>query len=201
MDWIEQRDSGGWLAEAVSYFRAFGFFESERHQPDEAVIARVRAYYQHDWDDYMGTAPDRPSADQFLLIADTSRVWFGDLERVYHGAEAYAGSLREWAAISREVFTPVQIAETWHADEGPVEVTFVFGGARHTFVHRDGHDDFIDLEIIHMINGLLTDTPYRFEACDNLGDCRFIVVLDCSEKARLKQERAWSFCDFLASES
>lgn len=197
MDWIEQRDSGAWLAEAVPYFRSRGFFADERQQPDEAVIARVRAYYRRDWDDYIGSAPDRPAADQFLLMADTARVWFRDLECVYRGDEAYAGSLREWAAISRGIFTPTQIAETWRAAEGPVDVTFVFRGVQHTFVHRDGHDDFIDLEIIHMINRLLTDTPYRFEACDNLGDCRFIVVLDHHEKTRLKQERGWSFCDFL----
>ncbi len=199
MDWHTYRDSGAWLREALPYYRALGFFAGERHSSDTDLAATVRAYHGADWDDVVLEAEDMATADQWLLMADTARVWFHDLEGVYRGENAYAVSLQEWATISRDAFTPAEIAETWESDRGPVNVSFSLHGRRHTFVHADGHDDFINLRIVRMINQLLTPAPYRLEAADNLGDCRFIVALTSEEKHRLRTERGWSFCDFLSA--
>ncbi len=199
MDWHTYRDSGARLREALPYYRALGFFAAEKHRSDTDLAASVQAYHGADWDDVVLEAEDMATADQWLLMPDTSRVWFRDLEGVYQGENAYALSLQEWASISRGAFTPTEIAETWESDQGPVNVSFSFGGPQHTFVHPNGHDDFIDLRIVRMINQLLTHTPYRLEASDNLVDCRFIVALASEEKRRLLSERGWSFCDFLSA--
>lgn len=199
MDWPTYRDSGAWLREALPYYRALGFFAAEQHSSDTDLAATVRAYHGADWDDVILEAEDMATADQWLLMPDTSRVWFHDLEGVYRGENTYALFVQEWGAISRGAFTPAEIAETWESDRGPVNVSFSYQGRQHTFVHADGHDDFINLRIVRMINQLLTPTLYRLEPADNLGDCRFIVSLTPEEKHRLRSERRWSFCDFLSA--
>jgi hypothetical protein len=135
----------------------------------------------------------------FLLMADIDRVWFRDLECVYKDDGAYARTLEEWASISRGAFRPSDVEETWESDAGSVRVTFTLDGRRHEYVHRDGNDDFINLEILKMVNGLLRDAPYRLEAADNLGDCRFIVALSREERERVRRDRGWSFCDLLSA--
>jgi hypothetical protein len=184
--------AAGW---AIPYFRALGFFQGCGSDAD--IHARVRAYYGPDWADTIGAARNMATADQFLLVPDRTRVWFRDLEGVYCGEDAYAESLREWAQISRGVFNPPQIAEQWLSETGPVNVTFSYAGAAHLFVHADGLDDFIDLRIVRLINRLLSATPYRLEACNDLVDCRFITVLDRDEQRQIERDRGWRFCDFL----
>ncbi len=72
-------------------------------------------------------------------------------------------------------------------------------GVKHIYIHKDGRDDFISVDIVLMINGLLASSPYKLEVADNLGDCRFIVALSVEEKERIRRDRGWSFCDFLSA--
>lgn len=199
MSWSEYRDSGVWLWEAVPYFRALGFYPNEQHLSDGELIEHIRAYHSEDWDDLLLDAKDMAAADLWLLTPDTSQTWFHDLEGVYRGESMYTRSLEEWAVLSRGAFTPTEVAETWASEHGPVNVTFSFRGETHTFVHPDGDDDFIDLRIVRWINQLIQPSQYRLEACDSLGDCRFIVALTPEEKEQLKRERGWAFCDFLSA--
>jgi hypothetical protein len=196
-DWKRRRESGEWLGEAVRYFRAMGFFAHYADMTDDELAAKIREYHGIDWEEYIAGAADQGSAEMFLLMADVDRVWFRDLEGVYKGDQAYAHTLEEWASISRGAFRPSEVEETWESDRGPVRVTFRLDGARHEYVHADGNDDFINLEILKLVNGLLRDAPYRLEAADNLGDCRFIVALSREERERVRRERGWSFCDLL----
>ncbi len=200
-DWERRRESGEWLAEAVRYFHGMGFFAHYAGMADDDIAAKIREYHGADWEEYITSARDQASADMFLLMADPYRVWFRDLEGVYKGDNAYAHTLEEWASISRGAFHPTDIEETWESDAGPVRVMFTFDGARHEYVHANGDDDFINLEILKMVNWLLRDAPYRLEAADNLGDCRFIVALSRDERDRLYRDRGWSFCDLLSADS
>lgn len=135
----------------------------------------------------------------FLLMADKWRIWFRDLECVYRNADAYKEVVQEWASISQGVFTPADISETWVSEDGPIELAFTSQGVRHTYIHQDGRDDFINMDIVRIINGLLAGSPYKLEAADNLGDCRFIVTLSAEEKERIRRDRSWSFCDILSA--
>jgi hypothetical protein len=199
-DWERRRESGEWLGEAVRYFHGMGFFAHYTGMTDDEIAAKIKEYHGEDWEEYIAGAADQASAEMFLLMADVDRVWFRDLEGVYKGDGAYAHTLEEWASISRGAFRPSDIEETWESDDGPVRVTFTLDGKRHEYLHGDGNDDLIDLEILKLVNGLLRDAPYRLEAADNLGDCRFIVALSREERERLRRERGWSFCDHLSAD-
>jgi hypothetical protein len=183
-------DSQLWFLEAIRYFRAFGFFE-DYHISDDELGEAIKLYWQGDWNDFLAGVSESPSADQLLLIADTQRVWWHDLEGVYRGADYYISALNDWAAISRGQFRPTQIEEGWRSDNSPVEVTFAMNGKRYTFVHRSG--DFLDHGILKLINQALARTPFRYEVANDYGDSNWIVVLEQDEKKRLMVERGWHF--------
>lgn len=185
------------LMAIVQALRAFGFFPDERLS-DAAVLSQIYAFYGADWPELLASIRTPAALDMFLLWPDQSRVWCRDLECVYPGEDAYATSLREWAAISRDQFAPEQIRETWQTDTDPVIVTFTVQGQRATFSHHSGRDDFLRLAILKLDNCQLRDPAYRFEACDDYpGDGRFVVCLHREERAQLQQIRGWTFCDYL----
>jgi hypothetical protein len=183
-------DSRLWFSDAIRYFRGFGFFASHPGS-DEELAEIIISYWRGDWDEYLTAVSDRPSADQLLLVADTKRVWWHDLEVVYRGSNSYVDVLNEWATISRGQFAPDQIQETWQGENGPVEVTFTFNDHTYTFVHRSG--DFLEHGILQLINQVLANTPFRYEVAIDYGDSNWIAVLNQDEKQRLKIERGWHF--------
>ncbi len=187
---MNEFDSDLWFPDAIRYFRAFGFFQSFPASDDELREA-IKAYWQGDWDDFLDGISNRASADQLLLVADTERVWWHDLEGVYRGANYYRSTLNEWSRISRGQFLPEQMEENWHGDAGPIEVAFVLNGQKHIFMHKSG--DFLDHEILRLINQTLANKDFHFEVATDYGDSNWITVLDQAEKQRLKTERGWHF--------
>src|SRR5688572_6513862 len=183
-------DTGLWFLDAIRYFRDFGFFASH-HGSDDEVAEVIKSYWGGDWDEFLSGVSDRLSADQLLLVADTKRVWWHDLEGVYQGANCYVEVLNEWSAISQGLFLPEQIQETWQGASGPVDVTFLLDGKKYTFVHRNG--DFLEHGILQLINQTLARTSFRFEVATDYGDSNWIALLDQDEKKRLKTERGWHF--------
>jgi hypothetical protein len=187
---MNQFDLETWFPDAIRYFRAFGFFENY-HTADDEVAKAIKSYWQGDWDDFLSGARDPASADQLLLVADTQRVWWQDLEGVYRGANYYASALSGWAVISRGQFHPEHIQETWLAENSPVQVTFVLNGSQHVILHRSG--DFLDRGILKLINQTLINTPFRCEVAVDYGDSNWITILNREEKRRLIAERGWHF--------
>ena len=154
------------------------------------------------WDFWGADLPLRPwddmqRADMIVLAVDKTRVWAGDPVRVYRGADAYVETLHEWAAISRGALAPEDITETWRSDDGPVEITFTLGGARHLLVHLDGHDDYLNMGIIREINRLIEPSGYRFTIADASGLSQQVIVLTSDEQAQLERDRGWEFLDYL----
>ena len=78
-------------------------------------------------------------------------------------------TLTEWAAISRGAFTPEEIVERWHGEEGPADIEFVVGGRRRCVAHPNVRDDFLNVAIVSEINRLIGHSGYRFAVCDDLG--------------------------------
>jgi hypothetical protein len=187
---MSQFDSHLWFWDAIRYFRALGFFASHRDSDDE-LGESIKSYWRGDWEQLLAGVSDYPSADQLFLAADTKRVWWHDLEGVYRGANFYVDVLNEWAAISRGLFIPEQIQEVWHGDNGPVDVTFLADGNKHTFVHRNG--DFLEHEILQLINQTLSNKSFGYEVAIDFGDSNWISVLNHDEKKRLMTERSWHF--------
>lgn len=151
----------------------------------------IRSYWGDDWHEYLAGVLNQPSADQWLLVTDTRRVWWHDLEGVYQGADYYAEVLNEWSAISRGQFFPKQVREVWHSENGPAEITFIVNGNYHTFMHRNG--DYLDHRILPLINQALPNQTFRFEIATDYGDSNWIAMLNSNEKQRLQTERGWHF--------
>jgi hypothetical protein len=187
------KDVDGWYLSSVKFFRAMGFFVRYENLSDEDLSCLIKSIVVQDWDmPFPALAmEDAQAADMFFLTADRARVWYGDLERIYRGANAYAGTLQEWSVISRGTFAPEAITETWEGDAGPVVVEFTAGGKRYRFVHKGG--DMIDMAIVSLINRIIAPSGSAFAVCDNLGMPSFILVLTQPEKARLIAERKWHF--------
>jgi hypothetical protein len=117
-------------------------------------------------------------------------------QRVSAGEDAYVTTLREWAAISRGAFTPEDIVEHWHSEDGPAEIRFTFRGQRHRVHHPNLRDDYLSMEVLRDINRLVAESGYQFAVCDNLGLPNWIVSLTQEEMNRLRSERRWSFLSY-----
>lgn len=89
------------------------------------------------------------------------------------------------------MFAPKQIQEVWHSDKGPVDVIFLLDGNKYTFVHQSG--DFLEHEILQLINQALPNTSFSYEVATDFGDSNWISVLNQDEKKRLRTERGWHF--------
>lgn len=187
---MDQFDSPHWFLDMARYFRTFGFFESVP-PTEEGITESIKSYWGNDWRDYLARVSDRAAADQWLLVADTKRVWWHDLEGVYPGANYYAEVLEEWSAISRGQFFPEQVQEVWHSNHGPAEVTFILGGNSHTFIHQSG--DYMEHGILQLINQNLLNRTFGFEVATDYGDSNWITMLSPDEKQRLQIERGWHF--------
>lgn len=190
---ISEKEIDSWYASTVRYYRDMGFFSQQKDFPVDDLVRFVKSAVARDWDEPFPpkAVEDAQAADMFALMIDKDRVWYGDLERIYRGADAYVETLKEWSTISRGTFVPETMAETWKGDTGPVTIEFTFRGQRQRFTHSGG--DFIDMSLLTLINRLIMRSGYAFEACDNLGMPGFLLVLTPSEKARLISERKWRF--------
>lgn len=190
---MDEKDVDGWYFNSVKFFRAMGFFMQYENLSDEDLSRLVKSLVVQEWDSPFPprAMKDAQAADMFLLTTDRTRVWQGDIERIYRGANAYVETLKEWSAISRGTFTPEAITETWEGDAGPVILEFTAGGKRYRFTHSGG--DMIDMAILTLINRIISPSGSAFAACDNLGMPGFILVLTQPEKARLITERKWRF--------
>ena len=95
--------------------------------PDDALLYAIRQAVRWHWDEPLPpqeVSRDLQLADMVLLLGDQSRLWWRDLEGVFAGEEFYINSLTEWSATSRGAFTPEQIIERWHSDEGPISSSY-----------------------------------------------------------------------------
>lgn len=190
---MDEKEIDSWYIGSVRFFRAMGFFAQYGELSDADLARQVKSAVAREWDSPFPeeAVEDVQAADMFLLMTDRARVWFGDLECVYRDENAYVETLQEWSAISRGIFMPEAITETWTGEAGPVTIEFTLGGKGHRFVHNSG--DMIDTGILMLINRLIAPSGYAFEACDNLGMPSFVLALTKPEKARLVAERKWRF--------
>lgn len=184
-------DPEAWLRQSVAYYHAFGLLSLSA---EEARAALLRG-----WDTLIPpeAAANPHRADMFLLAECRAPVWWGDLECVYPGADAYTTLLREWAAIGRGAFAPAALAEHWAADQRTAEVVFSLNGVEQRFTHAASQGDFVDMALVTLINGLIRGTGIQYEICD-MGMPNFVIALNAAEKARLRHERGWAFEDRLS---
>jgi hypothetical protein len=188
---------------ALQPAKGLGFYTEYLYLPDDALLDAIRQAVRWHWDEPLPpqeVSRDLQLADMVLLLGDQSRVWWRDLEGVFagedfSGEDFYVTSLTEWSAISRGAFSPTQIIERWHSDDGPADIEFMLGSQRCMVTHPNQRDDFLNIAIISEINRLITESGYHFAVCDNLGMANWVVALRCEEEDSLRRDRAWSFLE------
>lgn len=176
------------LIEIISYYRPFGFLENLSGIPIEEAVEKLQSRLGPSFE------PGWPKWEtDSLAIFDENRFWFSDLESdVCEGNEVYLKVVQEWADISRGVFKPEQIQETWKSPKGPVRIDFHLNGTPQQ-IKAAYYDDFVDLGLLQQINLLIKDCGYRFEALESEDQLALVLVLSPEEKRRLEMERGWRF--------
>jgi hypothetical protein len=159
---MPERDVDGWYLATIRYFRGMGFFARFVGMKDEELSARLKSTVIQQWDvPFPEIGQEDPqAADMCLLMTDSDRIWYQDLECVLPGERSYVSALQRWSAISRGAFKPEDITEAWRGNRGSVDVAFKLNGRKYTFKHGGG--DMIDMSIIRMVNGLIKSTGYSF---------------------------------------
>ena len=114
---------------------------------------------------------------------------FGDF--LAPGNDAYVSSLEALANITRGIFKPENIKETWDGPDGPIRITFDFEGQNRE-LKVETWDGAFDFKILLQLNGLLAKTEYRFEMAP-MDNILFVTVLKAEEKSALERERDLSF--------
>ncbi len=108
------------------------------------------------------------------------------------GNEAYVDTLKAFARISRGVFTPTDITETWETEKGPVRVEFAYKGERHCLQPKY-RDDWLDAQVLFGLDRLIADSGYHFGFYDTGGTDLVVVTLTPEEKRKIKRERGVAF--------
>jgi hypothetical protein len=179
-----------WLVETVHDLRALAFFERPGLS-DEDVAAELAENYAFAWNE--PPDPSRPLIELELLRFDDPRVWWEDTEAdVGDGNGAYLDAVAGLAGISRDVFRPSRITETWETETGPIEVGFVLEGERRV-VRPRYLNDYLDIEgLVEGINAFLPGVGPRFAIYAPFDQTALVVCVTEIERRRL-EERGWSF--------
>lgn len=179
------------VAARVTALRSIGLFTSRGDATEAEVAAEVEDSIKAAWGDQVG--PDEPLLDLFVAAQDVARVWWQDLEAdVSDGNEVYVQTLAGWGGISAGSFDPKAIAEQWASESGPVTVTFELDGIEQT-LHPAYLEDWIDLQVLGEINGLIASSGRRFESYRSFDQTAFVISLTPDERAALEHDRGWCF--------
>ena len=182
------------LSHSVNRFRALGFFLDNEIFSDEELAEIINgehfALFRENID------PHGPFSDLLLLSYDKNRVWWEDTEAdVLNGNNVYIDFINDLSRISRGVFSPSEISESWETDEGPISIEFFLDGER-ILINPKYIDDYIDVEIISDINKLLPSDKNKFELYRPFDQTAFILMLSKVEKIQLQKKRGWEFFPF-----
>jgi hypothetical protein len=183
-----------WLKEALEYYRPLGFFAHYRGEDRAIVQALHKSLLETSSDTITTEDLETPEFDLFFLSLDPFRslyavMDFGDF--LAPGNEAYVSSLDALANISRGVFKPENVNESWDTPEGPIRLHFDFEGQRRELKMETWGGAF-DFRILLQLNSLLAKTEYRFEMAP-MDDILYVTVLKAEEKSSLERDRDLAF--------
>ena len=183
-----------WLRDALAYYKPLGFFAHYSGEEGAVVRALHKALVETSSDTITAEDLATPEFDLFFLSLDPLRTLysvmdFGDF--LAPGNEAYVASLEALANISRGIFKPDNITESWDTPDGPIRLHFDFEGQSRELKMETWGGAF-DFRILLQLNSLLAKTEYRFEMAP-MDDILFVTVLKAEEKSSLERDRDLSF--------
>jgi hypothetical protein len=185
-----------WLVAALRTYRAAGFFADRSDLPDAALAELLQEEHEDEWAERLGPDPDMPALAEVRLLAyDRARTWWRDLEAdVAPGNDVYVRVLNEWAAISGGAFHLDRVTERWAAPAGPIAVDVETGGRRWE-LRPAMRDDWLDLDVVNGLNGLLAElgSPRRFVTLSPGDQTALVTALTPAERERIERERGIRF--------
>ncbi|MDP9224372.1 MAG: hypothetical protein M3P18_11055 [Actinomycetota bacterium] len=189
-----------WMLEAVEYYQRHGFFNegTASFVLDELLAvyeARERRF------GHKSATLDAlwSNRELGLLQLDQERVLYLDFETPsVGGSTMYISTIPRLARITRGVFSAWDVQELALDDErwGPVLLTFRVGSERHEYEVRGGNSDWIDPQLLWIVDEFLRVSPYTLHvACDGLQGEQggYFVALSADERDLIDTERGLAF--------
>ena len=180
-----------WLIDFVKFFRKLDFFEGYQALSDEELADFLHQRYLSEIDDRIDISNN--ITELLLLQFDTNRVWWNDTEAdVCEQNAVYKRTLIELAQISRGVFNPKNIFETWESETGPIIISYT-QDQKLCSLHPTYLDDYIDLGILNEINEQLDNTKHKFATFQPFDQTAFVLAISQKEEQLLRKYRHWQF--------
>ena len=173
--------------ERVKYYLDLGLLDSKDF---EGIKTKIRRKYIEEW----GNDLDNNVVidDLHILFYGSKNVWWKDTEAdVLNGNNIYVRTLEEWGNISKGTFLPTKITEKWESDEGMITLEFRLNDKTQKF-HPKYLDDYIDIELLKLINNLISTSESKFELLKAFDQTAFVIWLNKKEKKDLIR-RGWRF--------
>jgi hypothetical protein len=134
--------------------------------------------------------------DIWIAREDETRVWYGDMEvGAYPESDDYVKALTRWGRISRGVFEPKEIRETWNPIDDllyRLKISFQWNGAPHS-IEIETVDEWINLAALDAVNQVIRDSGIQFCVYQSFDQGAYIVALTPQEKTALESKRRWKF--------
>ena len=100
---MPQRDHT-WLVQSIAFFRELHFFQQFAHLSNEALASELLRKWQEMFDTPLDLS--RPYTDLDIVMWDTERVWWEDLEAdVCAGNDIYIESLERWGKFHAAAYS------------------------------------------------------------------------------------------------
>lgn len=183
-----------WLREAIEFYKPLGFFTLHRGETPAVAQALQKTLTEASTDPITHDDLLTPEFDLYFLSFDPLRSLYSAMEfgdYLAPGNDAYVSSLEALAKISRGVFRPRKISESWDTPDGPIRIKFELSGQpKELKVETWG--GMFDFRILLQLNHILAKTEYRFEMAP-MDDILFVTVLTSEEKSKLERERDLAF--------
>lgn len=183
-----------WLEDALDFYQPLGFFSHLKGEQRAVIRALNKSLVEISTEPITEDDLMTPEFDLFFLSLDPTRslysvMDFGDY--LAEGNEAYVSSLEALAAISRGVFKPENITESWDTPDGPIRLHFDYADKPREIKVETWGGAF-DFKILLQLNHLLAGTEYRFEMAP-LDEILFVTFLKAEEKSSLERDRDLAF--------
>ena len=177
-----------WRVGTVKFYRELGFFSEYGDLPDEKLASKLNSLYRKKTGDSIDpTVPSEEIAEFELLSLDESRFWMSELETdIFPGEKYYADLVEKLGKISRGVFNPTDITETWESEKGPIHVEFTANGVRHCLQPKYDRD-WLDTDFLIKMEDFFKGTGY--ELVIHMDDPIAAMVLTPDEKKKIRRRR------------
>ena len=192
------------MIDAVAYYQQHGFFQNHVGLPDWA-FEEALGIYRTRWSRTGHVeAPWKGRAQRELgiLELDEERILDLDFEAFgVGGGDMYISTIPRLARITRGVFSAWDVREKALDEErgGLVKLTFRRGADLHEHMVYGGNDDWIDPQILWIIEEFLHVSPYRFyAAAESVGEFAntqgaLLTCLSAEERDRIDRDRGVVF--------